>query len=540
MLSHVSSAVCLTPAARIETPLSVATPLRKLTRQPSSFAPLVKAVPSTPAPYPAAPKVSNCVASVVASAPPTSVSSAAVSATTVPSATVSLPSSCLRSASSFTSAGACSPIVGARRMATSASSSCLDVRDRRSHSCMASMTRTESPIMKRSASPVRPSTAASSPLMHSRLSLQGNVRVNSWHSSSTSGSCKTSRTSVMGKSGNAQNLCSSMLASACSASVTVPSGKCSGSASVAVPSGRCSVTVPSGSASVVVPSGSATVRSSSHTGSASVALPLGNCMRSCGSASRLPSVDRMFSMPQEGNGSFAIDDLQYDTPEFDPASPKCLRQLVLLLGLSRSARIEPLVGHAGGLNKGLWAVHGSSEALILKLVNSQRSHPMLPTETECFVKLAREYPSLSQDRDLAFPLKIFHCRRRGGSVTHDLIVMRRAPGESFSDLVSRKWKGGRAMELMNHFDAAGCFLASIHNRYGLQHGDFQPNNLFYDEATNRFTMIDVADLSSSMVITESDVDHFCKGVRLLASVLGDQLHIDGLRRFQAGYGKTRH
>lgn len=310
-----------------------------------------------------------------------------------------------------------------------------------------------------------------------------------------------------------------------------------------VPSGSSpsgvSVTVPSESASVALPPGRAIKAAPS--GSASVALPLGNCLRASGSAARHPSVDRMFSVPQEelSNSSF-VDDLDYDTPECDPTAPKCHRQLVGLLGLACDARIEPLLGQAGGLNKGLWAVSGSSQALILKLVGSQRSHPMLPTETESFLKLYREYPSLLHDRELAFPLKIFHCRRCGGNATHDLIVMRKAPGESFSDVISRKWKGGRASELMVHFEAAGSFLASIHNRYGLQHGDFQPNNLFYDEATNHFTMIDLADLGpNSFMVQESDVEHFCKGVGLLASVLGDQLQVDGLRHFQAGYSKIR-
>jgi serine/threonine protein kinase len=243
---------------------------------------------------------------------------------------------------------------------------------------------------------------------------------------------------------------------------------------------------------------------------------------------------------EERSENLVIEELQYDTPELDLSSPMCHRQLVLFLGLNRNARIEPLLGHAGGLNKGLWAVHGSSESLILKLVNSQRSHPMLPTETESFTKLAQQYPNLIHDRELAFPLKIFHCRRCGRNITHDLIVMRKASGESFSDLVSRKWKSGHVPELMNHFHAAGCFLARIHSRHGLQHGDFQPNNLFYDEATNQFTMIDIADLSpNSLMVTESDVDHFCRGVGLLASVLGVQLQIDGLRHFQAGYSKTR-
>jgi tRNA A-37 threonylcarbamoyl transferase component Bud32 len=236
-----------------------------------------------------------------------------------------------------------------------------------------------------------------------------------------------------------------------------------------------------------------------------------------------------------------MEELQYDTPEFDPSVGRCHMKLTAQLCVAPNARIESLTGKAGGLNQGLWALHDSSQALILKLIKKHRVHPMVPTETENFLRLSREYPALLHERGLAFPLKIFRCRGPSGNKTHDLVVMRRAGGQSFSEVINRKWKTRQISELMQDFEDAGCFLANMHNKYGLQHGDFQPNNLFYDEANKQFTMIDVADLapSSTMLIQEGDVEHFSKGVRLLASCLGDQLQADGLRYFKAGYSRCR-
>jgi len=227
--------------------------------------------------------------------------------------------------------------------------------------------------------------------------------------------------------------------------------------------------------------------------------------------------------------------------DFDPAACRCKLQLAGKLGVSQNARVEPLTVHSGGMNSGMWTLCDSSQALMLKLVSSQRHHPMIPTETESFLKLATEYPNLVDDKDFTFPLKIFRCRGPAGHTTHDLIVMRKASGECFTDVINRKWKGRRVSELMQDFEALGSFLANIHNKHGLQHGDCQPSNIFYDEATGHFTMIDIADLASRSAckVQESDVEHFCAGVRLLSRCHGDLLHSEGSLRFKAGYAKCR-
>lgn len=234
--------------------------------------------------------------------------------------------------------------------------------------------------------------------------------------------------------------------------------------------------------------------------------------------------------------------MQYDVPVFDPTSVRCKLQLADKLGVAQNARIERLNGISGGQNHGVWRLSDSSKILVLKLVRNQRNHPMIPTEGENFVKLAREYPRLVHDRDIAFPLKIFRCRGPSGNNTHDLIVMMEAPGECFTNVINSKWPRRKGSELMNNFEALGSFLANVHKKYGLEHGDFQPSNIFYDEASDHFTMIDVADLSlpgSPFGCQEPDVEHFCSGVRLLARCHGEQFRAEGVRRFKAGYTKCR-
>jgi len=241
-------------------------------------------------------------------------------------------------------------------------------------------------------------------------------------------------------------------------------------------------------------------------------------------------------------GCLAVEFLQYDTAEFNPAVGRCRQEILSKLGLAQNARMESPQRRSGGMNQGMWTLSDASQALILKLISTKRHHPAIPSETECFLKLAKEYPHLVHDRDLAFPLKIFRCKGPAGQNTHDLIVMHKARGECFTDVIFRKMKSRQVSELMRDFEALGFFLGSIHNRCGLQHGDFQPSNVFWDEASGRFTMIDIADLapwSAGLGAQESDVEHFCQGVRLLAKPHGEQFYSEGVRRFKAGYAKSQ-
>lgn len=248
-------------------------------------------------------------------------------------------------------------------------------------------------------------------------------------------------------------------------------------------------------------------------------------------------------MPEETlDGSFGVEDLQYSSADFDPTAMKMKLQLASVLGLSQTARIEALMGNAGGQNFGTWTFCDGSQSFILKAVRCQRHHAAIPTETENFLKLARDYPSLVHDEDLAFPVKIFRCRGPTGNNTHNLIAMRKAPGECFTNIINMKCYMRQIPQLMDTFEAAGRFVANLHNKYGLKHGDCQPSNIFLNEANGKFTMIDLSDLSPGGAAygpTETDVEHFCGGVRLLTRCHGEQIQSEALRRFKAGYMMCR-
>jgi len=233
---------------------------------------------------------------------------------------------------------------------------------------------------------------------------------------------------------------------------------------------------------------------------------------------------------------FSVEELTYAGPHLDPTSPALKSELLSKMNIDPNSVIE-LLRQEGGQNQGLWALHSPSETLILKLVSGQRQHPCLPTEAEQYIKIARERPSIMLDRALTFPLKIFKCYRQGSDARHDLVVMRKAPGDLFSDVIGRKWRAGQVVELMSAFEALGRFLAGVHSRHdGMQHGDCTPSNMFYDEATGTFTLVDVSDFGpQSWKSRESDVERLLRGIELMSVGLGAQLYSEGRRRFESGY-----
>jgi hypothetical protein len=240
--------------------------------------------------------------------------------------------------------------------------------------------------------------------------------------------------------------------------------------------------------------------------------------------------------------SFAVEDLHYSTADFDPSAMGMKLQLASALGLDQTARMEAMRGNVGGQNFGAWTFSDGSQSFILKAVRCQRHHAAIPTETENFLALAGEYPSLVHDEDLAFPVRIFRCCGPRGNNTINLIAMRKALGECFTNIINMKCYARQIPQLMDTFEAAGHFIANLHNKYGLKHGDCQPSNIFLDEASGKFTMIDVSDLSPRGVahgVTETDVDHFCGGVQLITRCHGDQISSQAVQRFKAGYMKCR-
>lgn len=228
---------------------------------------------------------------------------------------------------------------------------------------------------------------------------------------------------------------------------------------------------------------------------------------------------------------------------FEPKEPALHTQLFQKLGVSPGAgAIERMEGFAGGLNEGVWILktsgRGRPEDLVLKLVKCNRIAPSVPTEAENFIKLQKDYPAIMSDPSVAFPSHILSCMGAGGVKRHDLIVMRKVPGMRMAELIANKWYGNQIRHLMDIFEKLGLTLAEYHARYGnVQHGDFQPSNVFYDEEEDKLFLIDMGGMG--MPTMETDLQHFTKSMKLLSDAYGPSLLSDGMRHFEQGYAKVK-
>jgi serine/threonine protein kinase len=215
--------------------------------------------------------------------------------------------------------------------------------------------------------------------------------------------------------------------------------------------------------------------------------------------------------------------------------PSLKSEILAKLGLPRSSKVEALSGNCGGLNEGVWSIQdlSSHTQLILKLV---RSHGRTGcSEAEKLRRLAAKYPSIVNDHAVAFPLKIFHCVQPSGSHSYDLIAMRKVAGEPVGDVIGIKWNCGQKAEVLKILRELGTFLAQFHKRYGnSQHCDFQPSNVFYDAASGKFALIDIADIGDQSCC-EGDVKHFVSSLGLLAVAYGDRFYSEGKFHFEEGY-----
>jgi len=111
--------------------------------------------------------------------------------------------------------------------------------------------------------------------------------------------------------------------------------------------------------------------------------------------------------------------------------------------------------------------------------------------------------------------------------------MRHAAGQSLSAIIGLKWYANQGSEVMRIFEQLGGFLADFHLRYGhKQHGDFQPSNIWYDDTTGSFTLLDVSDIGPQI---QSDVEHFSDSIRMFSQAYGPQFETEGLQHFMTGY-----
>lgn len=236
-----------------------------------------------------------------------------------------------------------------------------------------------------------------------------------------------------------------------------------------------------------------------------------------------------------------VEELQLSSAGWPDPSIQPLREKVFaLLGVSDLARIESMQGFIGGQNQGMWVLQDGMRTLILKLVEAKRKHHAVATEAEQFLKLAKQHPAMRSDPALAFPIKVLRCRDANGSRHHDLIVMHKAQGESLAETIAQKVNKRQVPQLMQMFEALGRFLAGIHNRYNMEHGDLQPSNIFYDESSGSFTLIDVGGMDTMPYMLDSDVEHFGEALRMLARGLkAHELFQDACRQFKAGYAAAQ-
>mmetsp|Transcript_43724 Transcript_43724/g.79801 ORF Transcript_43724/g.79801 Transcript_43724/m.79801 type:complete len:949 (+) Transcript_43724:85-2931(+) len=232
-----------------------------------------------------------------------------------------------------------------------------------------------------------------------------------------------------------------------------------------------------------------------------------------------------------------VDDLQMGAAAFDPKTPQLHAQLTAKLRVSKNSSIEELKGFKGGLNQGVWILTDPSSSVpdhVLKLVRCHRIAPTVKTEAENFQEIAKTHPSIMHDPAVAMPVKIFGCFGADGQKKHDLIVMHKAPGLRFAEIIAQKYYSKQLPQLMLLFERLGACLREYHNHYSnSQHGDFQPSNVFCEEESGRVCLIDCGGMGVPTM--ETDVEHFQKSMRLLSDAYGHNLLHDGIRHFEAGY-----
>lgn len=182
----------------------------------------------------------------------------------------------------------------------------------------------------------------------------------------------------------------------------------------------------------------------------------------------------------------------------------------------------------------MWVIHDGNRELVLKVVRNDPGRLGLPSEAEKLIKLYQNDPSIVDDRAIAFPVKIFHCVGPSGDRNLDIIVMKKASGAPLSDVLFQLFHAGELVEVGSILKQLGMFLKQFHQRYGnMQHGDFGPENIFYDASSRSFSLVDVADLGR--LAAEGDVPHFVKSLSILSKAYGQEFFANGKQCFEEGY-----
>lgn len=255
--------------------------------------------------------------------------------------------------------------------------------------------------------------------------------------------------------------------------------------------------------------------------------------------SRSPKTSRSIAAPADPQGPcqspLTVEDLQIGAGKFDPRQPHILSQLAAKLGLSSAPSVEALGGFTGGRNEGIWILTGArSEKYVLKLISCHRCYHSVPTETEQFMKLSKDFPGLSQDREMTYPVKIFACQNPGPR-RYDVIVMKPAAGTRLAEVMHSKWAMRQIPDIMKIMRCVGACLKRYHMHYhNVQHTDFQPANIFWDDATQAVTVIDLGGMGGPAM--HSDNEHFKQAVTMMTQPWG-AVNQEACRAFDAGYNE---
>jgi len=240
-----------------------------------------------------------------------------------------------------------------------------------------------------------------------------------------------------------------------------------------------------------------------------------------------------------------MEELRLDGYQFDPFNPRTRSLLQARLGFAENSTIEASEDNSGSFNLGVWNVFSKeTNGLVLKLVDNNRRHHTRATDAEKFEKFRRQCPNLVGEFSMSFPVYIFQLRAANGQRQKDLIVMRKAPGLQLTHILFHKYHANELTDLLRIFKEFGSFMATIHRVYqGMQHGDCQPSNVFYDKFNGFFTLIDIADFGYGPFIAEggeNDVEHFISGLKTLARWYGQKVISDAERQFREGYMEEKN
>jgi hypothetical protein len=264
------------------------------------------------------------------------------------------------------------------------------------------------------------------------------------------------------------------------------------------------------------------------TGEASVGKvpnPQASSELSCGSGETQSSTSKPMTKHVECP---LLEELLMHEAPFDPLHP-CVKSVLLAkLRLSEAATIQECPDNSGSFNNGVWFVFdctaSGTSKFVLKQVRNYRILPDMATDTEKFLKLQRQHPDIRSESMITFPCNIFELVSIDGTKDSDLIVMRKATGLQITQHLFYKFQREQTDQLLDIFKRFGTFMRRFHQSYnGMQHGDCSPSNVFYDDVSGNFTLIDVADFGYGPYLAvggENDVEHFIDGLKTLSSWYG--------------------